>query len=137
MELKNLLFILVGLLATSVSAQDASCEFVNSSSDYICYLTMNNPGGLEITEIAGVHLEGMTDADVTRIYSWQGNSSIVPQRLCTQFPNVLDLDLAFFGITTITPTSFGSCTNAQFIRLWFNRISEIPVNAFVNNPGLW
>jgi hypothetical protein len=137
MELKSLLFILVGLLATSVSAQDASCEFVQSIVGYSCQLTMNNPGGLEVTEITGVHLEGMTDADVTRIVSWQGNSTIVPQRLCTQFPNVVDFDLAFFGVTTITPTSFGSCTNAQFIRMWFNRISEIPVNAFVNNPSLW
>lgn len=137
MELKSIALIFLGLLATSVSAQEASCQFVNSTSGYICYLSLFNPGGLEIDQIGGEHLAGMTDADVTTIYTWQGNSTIVPQRLCTQFPNVVDLDLAFFGITTITATSFSSCTNALFIRLWFNRINEIPANAFVNNPSLW
>jgi hypothetical protein len=137
MELKSLVFVLLGFLATSASAQNATCTFFNSTLGYTCYLTLNNPGGLEIDQITGEHLEGFSDADVTTIYTWDGSSTIVPQRLCTQFPNVIELDLAFFGITTITATSFGSCSNAQFIRLWFNRIAEIPVNAFINNPSLW
>ena len=78
MEIKSLLFILVGLIS-AVSAQDASCMYLNSSIGYTCYLTINNAVGSEISEITGDHLEGFSDADVFMVYSWQGVSTIVPQ----------------------------------------------------------
>lgn len=135
MEIKSLLFALVGLLSTA-SAQNASCLYLDSSVGYTCYLSMNNPGGAEVSEITGEHLEGFSDADVFMVYSWEGLSTIIPQVVCAQFPSVVQLDFAFFGITTITENSFSGCTNLNFLRLWFNQITELPSNTFANNPAL-
>lgn len=135
MEFKTILILLVGLIARS-SAQSASCRYLNSTVGYTCYLTMNNPLGAEFEEIEGQHLDGFTDADVVMVYSWEGSSTNVPQVICRQFPNLVQVDLAFFGITTITEQSFSGCVNVNFLRLWFNEILEIPLGTFANNNAL-
>lgn len=135
MEIKTVLILLVGLVARS-SAQTASCQYLNSTIGYTCYLTMNNPLGAEFEAIGGDHLDGFTNTDVVMVYTWEGSSLNVPQVICSQFSNVQQIDLAFFGITTITAQSFSGCANINYLRLWFNQITELPVNTFANNPLL-
>lgn len=97
---------------------------------------MVNPLGAEFEEIGGTHLEGFSNADVIMIYSWEGSSINIPQIICNQFTNLERLDLAFFGITTITTQSFAGCANLNFLRLWFNQITDIPTGTFANNNRL-
>lgn len=136
MKIKIFSIFVIFLALKSSSAQDASCMYVNSTVGYACYLTMNNPTGAEVSEIGGEHLEGFSDVDVVLVNAWQGRSSIVPQVICAQFPNLIQLDFSFFGVTLITENSFSLCTNAEMIRLWFNQITSVPTNAFANNRAL-
>jgi hypothetical protein len=55
MEVKTVLILLFGLIASS-TAQELSCQYLNSSIGYTCYLTANNPLGAEFETITGEHL---------------------------------------------------------------------------------
>lgn len=81
MELKAVLVVLLGLLGSS-SAQSASCQYIDSSAGYTCYLSMVNPLGAEFDSIEGEHLEGFTNDDVAMVYSWDGSSANVPEVIC-------------------------------------------------------
>ncbi|KAG5668553.1 hypothetical protein PVAND_016491 [Polypedilum vanderplanki] len=122
-------------------AQSIDCVYsttvINNVQHYACNLEIENPNGFdEFQEIIGTHLEGRTNADVTYISHYHGSTTIVPQIICSQFPNLEIIDFDGFGVRTLTDTSFGGCRNARSINLFTNQISEISENAFANNPNL-
>ncbi|KAG5668554.1 hypothetical protein PVAND_016492 [Polypedilum vanderplanki] len=128
-------------ILNSVSGQEFTCDYrngtINSVPAYYCLLTANNPNGAEnITSIGGQHLEGFTDADVFGVFSRDGISTNVPTVFCTQFTNLVELDLSGLRITNVAANSFNACTNLLWLRLYFNNISSLPANVFSNTQSL-
>jgi Leucine-rich repeat (LRR) protein len=132
------LFLLV-LLANQGLSQELSCiyQFNSFYNVYFCYLNANNPNGLETIEtITGEHLDGFTDANVTAVYSWDGRTTNIPSVICEQFPNLVELDVSFLGITTVGENALSGCADLEWLRFWYNSIASLPANVFANNPGL-
>lgn len=115
----------------------ASCDFFVSGGDYVCALTIANPEGLEtITTITGQHLEGQNDEDVTYIYRYAGTTANLPTIICTQFPNLRNLDLTSARIERVAENAISGCPSLSFFRIWLNLVSELPETFFANNLNL-
>lgn len=136
------LLIFLCALVSSVLAQiptDSSltCTFITTAVGYSCNLQFNNSAGRDdFTEIRGVHLEGMTNADVRVILSTSGQTNNVPQIVCNEFPNLEYLDLTNLGINTVGENAFSACRSLRWLRLWNNQIWQLPVNVFESNSAL-
>lgn len=129
------LFAVIGLTLAQNPQPSASCLYQDFGLDYLCFLTLNNPDGFDnITAITGTHLENRTDADVTYIFRDWGSTANIPSIICSQFPNLRNLDLTNFGIQTVAENSIAGCTGLTFFRLWRNQITALPENLFVSTP---
>jgi Leucine-rich repeat (LRR) protein len=137
----RILLIFTSIFIASSSAQTASCEFsytfVNAEEVYACILTLDNPEGLEITEIEGWNHElGLTDDDVVGISYQSGTVNFVPPAICERFVNVERIDLFESGLSIITDESFAACGELTSLIMFGNQLTSITAGAFVNNAKL-
>jgi hypothetical protein len=104
---------------------------------YTCTLSISNPNGFDnFTSITGTHAAGKTDADVARVINAYGNTLNIPEVICRQFPNLLELQFANSSITTLTADAFANCENLQQAIVIRNPINSIPVDTFNGAPNL-
>lgn len=136
MWLKSAVFLLLAI--SSVKSQQISCNYVERGGfPYTCQLTIDNPEGSDaFTTIPGQHLPNRTDADVQVVDAFSQNSLNIPQIICQQFPNVVDLYFAVSNVQIIQESSFSGCTNLRSAILIYNAIHTVPANTFRNNPNL-
>lgn len=145
-KMKLNFFIFLIFLKSSIAADNfylpaISCVYsstvVNNVQHYVCNLAMEDAQDFdEFEEITGTHLEGRSDADVTLIQRYSGIATIIPQIICSQFPNLEIFIFHGFGLNRITDTSFAACLSASEIELYNNHITQITENAFANNRNL-
>lgn len=121
-----------------VNTQILSCEYTISGAQYNCYLTIQNPNGLNnFQTINGTHLVNKSDDDVTRIYKTSGSvTKNIPSIICEKFKNLLHIDLEQIQIQMVDENSFSGCKKIQHITLTSNRITEVNENAFKQNSEL-
>lgn len=139
MDLKYLIVLvfIASAYAQVVTESSLSCTFSTTAVGYVCNLHFNNTQGNDnFTSIGGVHLEGMTNADVVAILSTTGRTLNVPQIVCNSFPNLEYFDLTNLRIQIVTENSFGGCSRLRWLRLWNNNIAQLPANAFASNVQL-
>lgn len=133
---KSAVFLL--LLSSTVRSQQISCNYIQREGfPYTCQLSIENPNGLDnFQSIPGEHLPGRSDADVELVDSFSQNTLNIPQIICQQFPNTLDLYMAVNYIEIIQESSFAACTRLRSATLVYNNIEVVPPNTFRNNPNL-
>lgn len=140
MKLKFLVVVLLSIAfasAQNVTESSLTCNYAETAVGYVCNLRFNNSLGLDDwTAIDGVHLEGMTNADVVAILSTTGRTLNVPQIVCNLFSNLEYFDLTNLGINTVSANSFSGCSRLRWLRLWNNQIWQLPSNVFANNAAL-
>lgn len=108
------------------------CRFGLYDQDYTCSLQIFNPLGRENFEIIeGEHMEGRSNNDVTHLYSGYGNTLNVPEIICQQFPNLVEISLLADQIEYIDHLSFSRCERIERIWLYANLIETIPDFVFM------
>lgn len=119
-------------------AQTISCDFWEYAPSYFCDLTINNPTGYDsFTSIAGTHVPGKSNADVTHLSTSGITSSNFPRIICDSFPNLLVIHFTNLGKNVIEDTAFANCARLESLDLYGNEISSISANAFANNRALY
>lgn len=111
------------------------CEYIEDEG-VICMMTLQNRFGREFDRIGGVHLEGKTDGDVWGVGIFDQRSTIVPSRICQQFPNITILLISFSEVQVLTPEAFQNCANLQSFYVEGNPVQVVPDNLFANSPNL-
>lgn len=141
MEVKVIILIVL-LFGSSSIGQTLDCVFddvtIGATNYYACNLNIYNTLGFDnFTTVGGEHLEGRTDADVTAILGRPASKTLnIPRILCSVFSNAVYLDYSWLEILSVGESELGSCEALQFIILRGNKIANVHVNAFANNPGL-
>jgi Leucine-rich repeat (LRR) protein len=108
------------------------CRFSLYDQDYTCSLQIFNPLGRENFEvIEGEHMVGRSNNDVTHLYSGYGNTLNVPEIICRQFPNLVEMSLLADQIEYIDHLSFSRCGQIREIWLYANMIEVIPDFVFM------
>lgn len=139
MESKFLLIIF--LLNLGLASTQLSCRYViDEDGYYICYLTLENSDGLDnFSSISGYHIDGRTDSDVISVHFEVGNSPIIPQIICQQFPEIVYIIIREdnFGLQRLTELSFASCVNLFWVEIRNNYITEVTPGTLINNVDLY
>lgn len=129
--------------ASISSSQDIVEEYIKcyynggiDGTKYECILSINNPNGIEFTEIDGHHLPRKQDEDVTIVTAYSGTSKTIPSIICRTFPNIFYLSIISINVEELTTSAFENCHNLVDLTLSFNKIAAVPANLFINNPKL-
>lgn len=118
-------------------SDEISCNYSESDGFYTCSLNIHNPLGRNAFEsIGGNHLPDRTDADVTGIYVQDGNTLNIPSILCSQFPNLVEMDFINDRIEFLDADSFSGCGSLRSLMVYNNLLTSIPWGIFDNTPNL-
>jgi Leucine-rich repeat (LRR) protein len=113
---------------------EISCSF--GFSPYYCFLSIDNPDGLEFERVEGEHLENKTDSDLIDVTAFYQNTKNIPAIICNQFYNLEELNFYSCNIEILTESSFASCHQLKFLYIPNSNIQVIPENVFINNQNL-
>lgn len=135
----SVVFILLLAYLQIIDVQGLECRFRGIGPVYVCYLTIQNPNGLNnFTRVGGTHMQGRTNEDVVSIQRTDSTiTTNVPSILCNTFPNVIRIDLWLGVIEKIDEDSFSNCKRLNTLDLRYNRITEINEKAFIENSMLY
>ncbi|KAG5666388.1 hypothetical protein PVAND_014417 [Polypedilum vanderplanki] len=137
----KVLFLLFSLIST-IFAQEAtiSCNYNYRGANYpyTCILNINNPNGFDDFEnIMGQHVEGFDNENVTSIDAFAQTSTIIPQILCSQFPNLEQITFMFSEVEVINERSFALCGGSlRTLNVIHNNIAQVSTRTFRNNSNL-
>ncbi|XP_070492489.1 leucine-rich repeat-containing protein 15-like [Chironomus tepperi] len=141
MEIKVLL-VLFAFIGSCVS-QRVRCDYdlmtLNDRQHYTCFMSIDNPNGWNnFTQVEGFHYPGMNNVFVTAIIrNTTGSSTInIPDVICQQFPHVTYIDYSYLELQGIGENVFRGCRNLDWLRLYNNRIPQLPENVFFYNRHL-
>jgi len=118
--------------------QVLSCVYRIDGYGYTCFLTIQNPNGLNnFTRINGTHLTGKSNNDVRHIYDGYGsNTTNIPSIICETFQFATTIVLQSIGIQIVDEYSFKNCKNALFLSLVSNKITKVDEKSFSENLEL-
>lgn len=138
MNSKFLLAIIVVVSNINLIYGQLSCSYNTTYFGYTCFLSINNPSGLNnFASIGGTHLPGYSDTDVKKVEGVSGsNTANVPSIICQKFSNSLEIDLRGLYIQRVDDYSFNDCTKIVNINLYINQITSVSANAFSRNLDL-
>lgn len=134
----KIFIIIISILIYKVAPQTPltpSCRYFISMGEYVCSLTINNPNNFNnFTHIAGTHLAGRTNINVTRIeHADNAVMSNIPSIICSQFPNLKLFIFGGSGISNFDENAFRSCQFMENIWIDSNRLTDIIEDSFVEN----
>lgn len=130
--MKLILMTFLLIFVTSSSSTSLNCIYSNLTGfPYSCNLAISNPDGRDNFErINGTHVGNLTDQDVVRVVNAYGDTPIIPQIICQQFPNLLELQFHNASIRNLTEAAFRNCHNLRRLILVRNTIVNIPGDIF-------
>lgn len=121
------------LVAVAKIADSTTCTYFRSSpTRYECRLMNQNiDSELDMVEIGGEHLPGMTDEHVTVVRSMNSRMNIFPSLIVDKFVNVRDLFVQRSSIRVFN-RPITNCTQLGEVNLDFNDITMLPARIFQN-----
>ena len=135
--MKFVIILLFVIKLNTIYSQNGAirCNYFMSEHGYACNLHINNPNGWNnFTEITGVHMTNMGNADVRNIVRLSSSSTTnIPSIICDTFPFTTRMDLRVIRIERIDEYSFKSCKNLSYLEFFSNRIAHIDEFAFSTN----
>lgn len=121
-----------------INCQKLSCSYgYINSVNYVCNLAVDNPTEFDgFLQIDGDHLSNEGNSDVYAVNFAIGSVTIIPQIICTQFPNLRDIYIINNDLKEVTENSISKCTNLIQFNVENNPLEKVHPNAFKNNPQL-
>ncbi|KAG5669550.1 hypothetical protein PVAND_017437 [Polypedilum vanderplanki] len=113
------------------------CDYSHQLFNYQCNFTINNINKRDdFEDISGIHLNFMTDNDVTSVIAHEQYSALIPSIICDKFKNIRDLTFTASHVEILTSKAFQNCRNLRTLVIFSNLISDLPENLFNINRNL-
>ncbi|KAG5666390.1 hypothetical protein PVAND_014419 [Polypedilum vanderplanki] len=113
-----------------------SCTYYDFFA-YLCRLNIQNvqPRN-DWTEVPGTHVDNRSNEDVRIVEVYMQDTANIPTILCSQFPQLTEIQVQRSFLQAIDEEMFEDCTNLESVVFSFNNLREIQDFTFVNSPRL-